>query len=211
MDKDGQLIAFSRTVQSLYFQVGGRNSSKKDRQEVVDMAKKLSEALAKFTKSGETPMSTEEILAAMDPGFDMELKTKAPKSAYSEPRKVKADLSKEEVAYLMEHRDEFKGIDILEESIREYQHFDDRPFAAQLIGYMKVFGSAKNKDGGKEKYQTIKEGYTNGEEVGFDGIEFMYQDELRGKEGSKTYPVNSIGKITGKPEITPPLKETICS
>ncbi|MDT2285790.1 hypothetical protein P7H17_06340 [Paenibacillus larvae] len=52
MDKDGQLIAFSRTVQSLYFQVGGRNSSKKDRQEVVDMAKKLSEALAKFTKSG---------------------------------------------------------------------------------------------------------------------------------------------------------------
>ncbi|MCY9509043.1 penicillin-binding protein 2 [Paenibacillus larvae] len=206
MDKDGQLIAFSRTVQSLYFQVGGRNSSKKDRQEVVDMAKKLSEALAKFTKSGETPMSTEEILAAMDPGFDMELKTKAPKSAYSEPRKVKADLSKEEVAYLMEHRDEFKGIDILEESIREYQHFDDRPFAAQLIGYMKVFGSAKNKDGGKEKYQTIKEGYTNGEEVGFDGIEFMYQDELRGKEGSKTYPVNSIGKITGKPEITPPVK-----
>lgn len=206
MDKDGQLIAYSRTVQSLYYQVGGRSSSKKDREVVLGIAEKLQEALAKFAKPGETPMSTEEILTAMDPGFDIELKAKSPKQAYSEPRKVKSDLSKEEVAYLLEHRDEFKGIDILEESIREYEHFDNRPFAAQLVGYMRVFGSAKNKEGGKPKYQSIQEGYTNVEEVGFDGIEYMYQEMLRGKEGSKTYPVNSLGKITGKPEITPPIK-----
>ena len=34
----------------------------------------------------------------------------------------------------------------------------------------------------------------------------MYQDELRGKNGSKKYPVNAAMKIIGRAEVTAPIK-----
>ncbi|MNH87845.1 Penicillin-binding protein 2B [compost metagenome] len=50
------------------------------------------------------------------------------------------------------------------------------------------------------------EDFLHTENVGFDGLERMYQDELRGKSGSKKYPVNASQKITGKVSVTAPQK-----
>jgi penicillin-binding protein 2 len=56
----------------------------------------------------------------------------------------------------------------------------------------------KNKDNTAE--------YLDSEYVGFDGIELMYQSELRGKNGVKSYPVNAAQKIIGRVSVTPPQK-----
>ena len=73
-----------------------------------------------------------------------------------------------------------------------------------MVGYLKSFSTQT----AKEIYEdspNSKE-YLNSENVGFDGIERMYQDELRGKNGSRKYPVNAAMKIIGRAEVTAPIK-----
>ncbi|CAH1221527.1 hypothetical protein PAECIP111891_05218 [Paenibacillus allorhizoplanae] len=56
-------------------------------------------------------------------------------------RRIKLGLSKEEIAYLWEHRDEYPGMEIVEERIRHYS--PDR-VAAQLVGYVSKMKGAKS-------------------------------------------------------------------
>ena len=62
------------------------------------------------------------------------------------------------------------------------------------------------------KYEKIQEEddpklqYTDDEEVGVDGLEYLYQDLLRGENGIKLYPINAQNSIVGPPAITPPVK-----
>jgi penicillin-binding protein 2 len=48
--------------------------------------------------------------------------------------------------------------------------------------------------------------YLDQEDVGMDGLEYMYQDVLRGKNGVKTFPVNAQSRIIGQMQITKPEK-----
>ncbi|WP_394297922.1 hypothetical protein [Gordoniibacillus kamchatkensis] len=92
-----------------------------------------------------------------------------------------------------------------EESIRKYS--SDPIIASQLVGYLRPYATARGPQGldfYKSKENTAE--YLDSEYVGFDGIEEMYQTELRGKNGKKTYPVNVLGKITGRVTVTPPQK-----
>src|SRR5690606_504438 len=57
-----------------------------------------------------------------------------------------------------------------------------------------------------QKYLHHDTQYLLDEYVGFDGLEYLYQDELRGKNGKREYPVNSVNKIVGQVSITPPIK-----
>ena len=73
-----------------------------------------------------------------------------------------------------------------------------------MVGYLKSFSTQTAKDIYKDNPNS--EEYLNSENVGFDGIERMYQDELRGKNGSRKYPVNAAMKIIGRAEVTAPIK-----
>jgi penicillin-binding protein 2 len=55
-------------------------------------------------------------------------------------------------------------------------------------------------------YKDKEKAYLNEEYVGFDGLELLYQDDLRGKPGSKSYPINAKEQIIGQVKITPPEK-----
>lgn len=199
-DSKGYAIAQSRSMQSLYYRVEGRATNK---DEIIELAKSLETVFADYGKPDAKPLSAAEILKLMDVGFDLNKnKTKDP-SYYSIPRRIKSDLSNKEIAFLLEHRDDLKGIEILEDSIRLY---DNQRIAAQLVGYMKRFNAARNPTSGLAYYRNKTDEYLDVEDVGFDGLELMYQEELRGKKGSKTYPVNAAEKIIGPATIVKPEK-----
>lgn len=201
-DASGAPLAYTIPVQSLFFRI---EPGQQDQDLVISVATKLAEVFEKYGKSDQPPMTPADIVLAMDLGYDIDKKNVKDPSYYSVPRRIKADLTKEEMAYLLEHRDEFRWFEVTEESIRTYEREEDgTTIATQLIGYLRSFSteSAQNK---YKNNPNVKD-YLSSEEVGFDGLEQMYQDELRGKNGYKMYPVNAAQKIIGRVTVTPPEK-----
>ncbi|MDI4647854.1 peptidoglycan D,D-transpeptidase FtsI family protein [Cohnella hashimotonis] len=194
-DSAGRRIAYSISTQSLYFTFK------------TGFKQKAAEALAAklvklFNEKGDErskPMTTEDVIEAMD----IDGITHLP----FQQRRIKSELSKEEIAYLSEHRDEYPDVEIVEESIRQYT--PDR-VAVQLVGYMnKMKGAKENLDFYKEinanqSDPTLK--YLDSEEVGYDGIELMYQKELRGLNGYKSYQIDVTSRIVGDMKLTKPVK-----
>lgn len=200
----GEKLAYSTPVQSLYITLqkdysNSTDKGKANRPEALALAKKLKEVFDRLG-SPETQMTEEEIIKAMDLDYRQY-------NGFT-PRRIKIDLTPEEVAYFLERKSEFPGIDIVEESIR---HYDPDTVAVQTIGYIRKFKGASTS---LEKYKQIREAknddpamqYTENEDVGYDGLELYYQDELRGKNGYKSVPIDPRNMATGIPEITPPEK-----
>ncbi|GFN31222.1 peptidoglycan D,D-transpeptidase FtsI family protein [Paenibacillus xylaniclasticus] len=209
LDSNGYPIAYSTSTQSLYYKLDPdirknlKSKTAKEQQKEIEermhpFAERLSSIFAEFGESAKQ-MTADDVLRQLDLGFK--------KNTISTPRRIKSDLTNEEIAYFMENRDLFDGIDIIEESVR---HYDKGSIAVQLVGYLKKFNSAVNSldfyAEKKEETTDPKLKYLDQEDVGMDGIELMYQDELRGKNGLKIYPVNALSKIIGPPTITNPEK-----
>ncbi|MFD1178171.1 peptidoglycan D,D-transpeptidase FtsI family protein [Paenibacillus puldeungensis] len=200
----GEKLAYSTPVQSLYITLQKDYSSttdkgKKNRPEAVDLVKRLKGVFDKYGKP-ESKMSEQDIIDAMDLDYKKN-------NGYS-PRRIKIDLTRDEVAYFLERKSDFPGIDIVEESIR---HYDKDTVAVQTIGYIRKFKGASTT---LSKYEAIRKKknedpslqYMETEDVGYDGLELYYQDELRGKNGYKSIPIDPRNMATGIPEITPPEK-----
>lgn len=193
MDASGQEIAYSTSTMSLYYQV--ETGVTTERGEAF--AQKLQEVFEKYG-TPDNQMAVDEIVKQMDLTYRMN-------NAFT-PRRIKSDLTKEEIAYFSENRDQFPGIDIMEDSIR---HYDTDTVAVQLVGYLKKFRGVKEsveryKD--LDRAEDMQDRYLDFEDVGMDGLEFMYQDELRGRNGLKTYPIDAAGHIVGQMEMTSPEK-----
>ena len=192
-DSTGQPIAYSTSTQSLYYTIEPGTQEEDGRA----LAQRLVEVFDKYGDPAKK-MTADDVFEDMD--FDGRVHPS------TQPRRIKSGLTNEEIAYFSEHKSEFKGIDIVEESIRQYS---TEKVAVQLVGYMKQLAGATSLD----RYKNVNEGqtdpalkYLDSEEVGFDGLELMYQDELRGRNGLKTYPVNSESKIVGPMQLTKPVK-----
>lgn len=206
-DSNGFPLAYTISSQSLFYQL----QLDKPKEETIALARRLADVflmLAEDSKKAEQPDAAE-VLARMDTGFELDGSKSAKDPGYSfSPRRIKANLTKEEIAYFAEHRDEFEGIEITEESTREY---NEEAIAPQVVGYLRQFSTATNPTLGRsflDYYKTdeMKEKYQNDELVGFDGLEFMYQDELRGENGKKTYRINSTAQIMEQVELVAPVK-----
>lgn len=199
-DLDGYPIAYTTSAQSLFYQIVPGQT----KEEKIALAHKLAGIVAQWGDPQYGALDAAEIIKRMDVGFNIDgTESKDPSFAF-QPRRIKSGLTKEEVAYVVEHKDELKGTDIVEESTRVY---DENTIAAQLIGYLRPFATARNQSQSYLNYYKDNPGdYLNEEFVGFDGLEFLYQEELRGKNGSKSYPVNSKSQIIGEVSITAPEK-----
>jgi penicillin-binding protein 2 len=199
-DRNGYPIAYTESTQSLYFRV---EPGQKE-QSVIELAKELGELFKRDGDPSKPLLTSEEIIIKMDVGYDLNRVKTKPAELISVPRRIKEGLSQREIAYILEHKDELEGLEITEESIRRY---DSNTIATQLIGYMRDHSVAKNSAVGfLDRYKDGNREYTNDEYVGFNGLEFLYQDVLRGKNGFKTYPINAQQKIVGQVEITFPEK-----
>jgi penicillin-binding protein 2 len=199
-DRNGYAIAYTESTQSLFFRV----EPGQKRQDVVDLARKLSELFKRNGNWSKAHLTAEEIIKRMDVGYDIHKMDTKPPGYLSVPRRIKEGLSQREIAYLLEHKDELKGLEITEESVRRY---DSNTIATPLIGFMREFSTAKNQTASYlERYKADHGQYMNDEYVGFEGLELLYQDVLRGNNGFKTYPVNAQQKIVGRVDIQFPQK-----
>lgn len=109
------------------------------------------------------------------------------------PVPVAEDVPEETVVYLREHQDQFPGVAA---PTRPRRFYPNKQLAAHLLGY--VGQTTKQElDARRDK------GYREGDEIGKQGVEKSYEDELRGIPGSKRLQVNSSGKVLG-----PPLRES---
>ncbi|MFX3637317.1 MAG: peptidoglycan D,D-transpeptidase FtsI family protein [Candidatus Pristimantibacillus sp.] len=189
LDSTGQLLAYSKSTQSLYFTIEPGVGN----EEFKDLASNLQSV---FEERGaqKNPMTVEDILESMDLSFR--------KNTISVPRRIKTDLTQKEIAVFLENRNSFKGIEVVEESIRSY---DKDTIAVQLIGYLKKYKGSLSLDKYAESSNNNKTNqYLPEEEVGFDGLEYLYQEELRGQNGYKSFPINAAGRIIGSMEIINP-------
>ncbi|MEI7025440.1 peptidoglycan D,D-transpeptidase FtsI family protein [Paenibacillus sp. y28] len=206
-DHNGYAIATTTPTQSLFF----RMESGQKLEEIKDLAYRLEQIFNSYGSPGKGQMTAADIVKKMDFGKDIEGNEARIITPNSVPRRIKADLSKQEMAYFVEHRDEFKWIEITEESIRTY---NTKRIAVQLVGYLRQFSAAREPKNGLPFYKNIASieypeptlRYIDNEEVGYDGIELLYQEDLRGLNGVKSYPVNASNKIIGQVTITPPKK-----
>lgn len=193
-DANGFPIAYSTSTQSLYFTL--EPGTKQEAGHAL--AAKIADVFKQYGDPEAESLTADEIFEDMD--FDGKVHYPF------QQRRIKSGLTDKEIAYFSEHRDEFSGIDIVEESIRQYSK---ERVATQLVGYMKQLSGATSLDFYKninkdQDDPTLK--YLDTEDVGFDGLELMYQSELRGRNGLKTYPVNNQSQIIGPMELTKPVK-----
>lgn len=201
----GEKLAYSTPVQSLYITLQKDYSSttdkgKKNRPEALAIVDKLKEVFDKYGDPNVAPLTKDDIIKAMDLDYRQN-------NGFT-PRRIKVDLTPKEVAYFIERKAQFPGIDIVEESIR---HYDKDTVAVQTVGYIKKYSNASTTLNFYKKIRAQKDTapsmqYTETEDVGYDGLEFYYQNELRGKNGFKKVPIDPRNMATGIAEITPPEK-----
>ncbi|MGG3281649.1 peptidoglycan D,D-transpeptidase FtsI family protein [Paenibacillus solani] len=205
IDASGTPIAYSTPSQALYLTLLKDYSSsergKKNRPEIQKLAEEMVKVFDKYGDPKADKLTVDDVIKAMDLEFN--------KQPGYEPRRIKADLSTKEVAYFMEHKSEYPGVEVVEESERQYN--PDR-IAVQTIGYLKEFKGIKTLDKYKEideQNKTQKDPgliYTEQEKVGVDGLEMMFQDELRGKNGYIGIPINPQNMASGVPTMVAPEK-----
>ncbi|GHV18711.1 penicillin-binding protein 2 [Clostridia bacterium] len=105
----------------------------------------------------------------------------------SAPYTFATDVSANAVTILKEQRDDFAGVNIVVDPIREYT---DGTLAAHILGRVGVIYA--------EEYATLKtQGYSMTDTIGKDGIEKVLEQYLRGQDGIASSSGTSIEPIAG--------------
>ncbi|MNW26970.1 Penicillin-binding protein 2B [compost metagenome] len=204
-------LAYSTPIQSLYVTLQKDYSDKtealrEEENRLLPELEKFTEELAdKFAEYGDPAgekLDAAEIMNRLDRNYVVE-------RGFT-PRLVKVGLSSQEIAYFLQHKDQYPGIDIIEESQRQY---DPDTVAVQTVGYIRTYQNARTN---VDKYKEIHDNqnaqlnpglvYRESETVGYDGLELQYQDELRGLNGYKTISINPRYLPDGVVSVTPPRK-----
>lgn len=214
--RGGEKLAYSTSVQTLYFSlttdytetVTDKETKLTSRSpEATAKANQLAADLAaEFAKYGakvpeDEVITKEAVLKAMD------LDSKVYSGFMLRP--IKRGLTKEEIAYFMEHKAKYPNLTVSEEDER---HYDPDTVATQTVGYIKTFKKADSLDIYKNILAAMKNetdpglSYRSDEFVGFDGLELQYQRELRGRNGYLTVSVNAKNMAEGIVDTVPPVK-----
>lgn len=211
----GEEIAYSTSVQSLYITLTKEYTAKETDKatgkttltpEAEAKANALAANLVKdFNQYGDPnaeKMTEEDVIDSLDLYFK--------KYSGFMARRIKAGLTSQEVAYFMEHKADYPGLEIVEESTR---HYDKDTVAVQTVGYIKPFKSSNSLNIYKNIQNAMKQidadpglTYKDDEFVGFDGLELQYQRELRGKNGYQVISVNPQNMAEKVEKVVPPVK-----
>ncbi|WP_256717221.1 MULTISPECIES: penicillin-binding protein 2 [Paenibacillus] len=210
----GEQIAYSTPIESLYLtlnkeytakttdKVTGETSlTEKAKNKSNDLAARLVAEFEKYGSADAPKLTQQDVLDLLDLDFKKYL-------GYV-PRRIKAGLTSEEIAYFMEHKDEYPGITIVEESVR---HYDKDTVAVQTVGFGKPFKSTEDIAMYKNIRSAMKDNsspglmYKTEEYVGFDGLEMQYQRELRGENGYQVISVTPQNMAEKVEQTVPPVK-----
>ena len=114
-----------------------------------------------------------------------------------QPVPVARDVPPQVAFQIMEHREDYPGVDAEAVAVRAYPQ---KSLAAHVFGYL---GRIHPDEVGKGAYK--EGGYDPSDLVGRGGIEEMYDRELKGSSGLQTVSVNRLGRVTGVVETREPV------
>lgn len=100
---------------------------------------------------------------------------------------IAKDIPREAVAEFSENADEFPGVNISVQPVRKYEQ---GTLASHILGY-----AAKISD---KEYKDRKDEYSQNDIIGKTGIEYIFEDYLRGKKGTKQIDMAVDGTITAE-------------
>lgn len=111
-------------------------------------------------------------------------------NGYSSTKSIEIaeDISKTSAIQFNEQNADFPGVNIIEEPIRVYT---EGSLAAHILGYIR-------KIDGDELKEKAKEGYTLNDYIGKMGIEYVFENYLRGEKGTKQIDMSVDGTIEGE-------------
>ena len=113
------------------------------------------------------------------------------------PAVVALDVSQDKRLAVLEHRDEYPGVDVTQLTVRSYPaavQFLDPALAAQVLGYVGPINA--------DQYKKLKKrGYQASDLIGRDGVEASYESVLRGSPQVQTVQVDPTGKQVGPATI----------
>jgi len=104
---------------------------------------------------------------------------------------VKQDVKPKVVSYLLEHDLTFPGVEIQKDYLRQYPHGD---MAAQILGNMGEITQAQLKE---NRFK----GYSPGDMVGQQGLEWTYDQWLRGRDGVAKVEVDAMGRPKANAQV----------
>jgi penicillin-binding protein 2 len=94
------------------------------------------------------------------------------------------DLTREQVAYVAEHRWDLPGVFLDVEHVRYYKYGE---LGAHILGYIGEINEEQLKD-------AREQGYRMGDYIGQAGVEKLYERALRGIKGAREVEVDAIGR-----------------
>jgi penicillin-binding protein 2 len=106
--------------------------------------------------------------------------------APSAPVTLRSDVGRYLVYYLQENQDRFPGVEVRRVFVRDYPH---GTLAAHLFG---TVGEVDEEELKEARYR----GLQPGDMVGKDGVEYQYDEVLRGRAGATRIQVDSLGRPT---------------
>ena len=126
------------------------------------------------------------------------------------------NVSQVTVAAIKEHSLTLPGVEIVETSTRSYDEGSIIPHVLGRVGKITAEKWKVTDENGQVTYPLKEKGYNMNDVIGISGLESVYEDELRGKDGVETITRNSDGvivdtKITTVPEPGHTVQLTINS
>ena len=97
------------------------------------------------------------------------------------------DIPREAVAEFSESSDKFPGINIVTEPVRKYT---SGTLASHILGYASTISA--------EEYATRKDTYDQNDIIGKTGIEYVFEEYLKGQDGTKQIDMAVDGTITAE-------------
>jgi penicillin-binding protein 2 len=101
------------------------------------------------------------------------------------PITIKTGVTDSKVNFLLEHQNDFPGVQVSQASLR---HYDQGTIAAQILGF--VGEISKN-----QVEERQRAGYAPGDRIGQAGIEAAYDSYLRGRPGTGRVYVDALGRV----------------
>lgn len=105
------------------------------------------------------------------------------------------NVSQATVATIKEHSLTLPGVEIVETSTRSYEQGDILPAVLGRVGKITAEKWKVTDENGQVTYPLKEKGYNMNDVIGISGLESVYEDELRGKDGVETITRNSDGVI----------------
>lgn len=106
---------------------------------------------------------------------------------------IKADIQRDQVAFVEENNQLLGGIHLKVEPLRDY-HYGE--LAAHTLGYLGEIN--------KDKLMKGEPGYRMGDIVGKEGIEYLFEQDMQGKKGYKEVEVDVSGRELAVLRKSPP-------